>query len=790
MSYRIMLVILALAHIAFCGNELINPGLETDADGNLPGWQSFNADNPLRVVQDTVQEGKCAVYGENTGGKRSFGIRQVVKYDKPSMDPVVFGGWSKCENVMSSHDYCIYLDIYFEDGTNAWGVSAWWTTGTHGWEYAVNCYWPKKNIREIRYFVLMRNTTDSKVWFDNLELSRDDPGVRMRVIELQSLAPIRSDIVKIQSSFFHRGISYTARLVDADGKTLKETNGKGPRFDWLVDMPKNAAKLVIDANRTDDDGKFISSTIEKDLKDFWQRKLPENPVKDGYRVWTADSMTNISALTYPAADAPKAISLELAKAERESAQILVTAGPKPLPAVNVELPVLKNAAGEPLKGELKWERVGYIPRIKPHEYSASTGYHATEYWIPDPLLPAQEFMVPANGTQGVWLTVHADREAVAGDYSGNATIVIGTEKVILPIRVTVFDFALPQTFSYPTAFSLMDGYLFRTYGDGDRNETRRKAWDIMLDHRLNPDDISRTTPPRIDDLLYAQKRGMNRFNILNLVPQPTDPKRLWVCFASKNDYTDALFEEFQRRLDPYVAELRKHGLTKYAYAYGFDERGSDYYPIMARIHKMFKERYPDVAFFTTSQMYNSLKRNPKRTDCYANDWYCPQTRAYDLELSDKLREKGHQVWWYTCCSPKHPFANIATTEYPFIEGRLLAWMGYLYRADGFLYWHVNWWQNARRFDETTCYQLDFTVASVKSMPGDGQLLYPGANQPLPSIRLANIRDGSEDYDYLTLCGASSREECSRLIKTLTDFSRDPALLRQMRRQIANKITQK
>ena len=67
------------------------------------------------------------------------------------------------------------------------------------------------------------------------------------------------------------------------------------------------------------------------------------------------------------------------------------------------------------------------------------------------------------------------------------------------------------------------------------------------------------------------------------------------------------------------------------------------------------------------------------------------------------------------------------------------------------------------------------------------LLYPGANQPLPSIRLANIRDGSEDYDYLTLCGISSREECSRLITNLKEFSRDPALLRQMRRQIAGKI---
>ncbi|MBR4369523.1 MAG: hypothetical protein IKS92_00635, partial [Victivallales bacterium] len=82
MSYRIMLAILALAHIAFCGNALINPGLEADADGKLPGWESFNADNPLRIVQDVVQEGKTAVYGENTGGKRSFGIRQVFKYDK------------------------------------------------------------------------------------------------------------------------------------------------------------------------------------------------------------------------------------------------------------------------------------------------------------------------------------------------------------------------------------------------------------------------------------------------------------------------------------------------------------------------------------------------------------------------------------------------------------------------------------------------------------------------------------------------------------------------------------
>ncbi len=790
MSYRIISSVV-LATLLLQANELINPGLEANEDGNLPGWLIFHAENPYKVVRDVVQEGKCAVFGETTPEKRVFGIKQVIQYDKPSMAPVIFGGWSKCENVTTARDYCVYLDIFYEDGTPQWGVSAYWMTGTHDWEYALNCFRPKKPIKEIQFFALMRHSTGhSRVWFDNLELTRDDPGVRLQPIEFDSLAPYRPDSVKIHSAFFNTGVTYKAQLVDGQAKKLLETQGQGPRFEWTVEMPQNAEKLVITASRKGNDGTIVNGTIESPVKNIRQRMLLQNPVKEGFRVWTADSMTNVSPLTYPTADAPKAISLELAKAEYESAQILVTAGASTLPSVNVELPILRNMAGEPLKGELKWERVGYLPRIKPHESGLESGYDDSEYWMPDPLLPAREFSVPANATQGVWLTVHAAREAKAGVYEGTATIVIGANRTAVPIRVTVFDFALPKTFSYPTAFCLMDGFLFRTYSDGDRNETRRRAWDIMLEHRLNPDDISRTEPPRIEDLLYARERGMNRFNILNLVPKPSNPKSLWVCYSETSDYTDELFEDFQRRLDPYVAELRKHDLTKYAYAYGFDERGEEYYAIMDRIHKMFKERYPDVAFFTTSRMYQDLKKDPTRTDCYANDWYCPLTSKYDLGLSDTLRTKGHQVWWYTCCGPKHPYANFATTEYPFIEGRLLAWMSYLYKADGFLYWHVNCWKNAKRFDESTCYQADFVVVSVLSMPGDGQLLYPGATAPLPSIRLANIRDGSEDYDYLTMCGESSRKECAKLIKSMTDYSRNPALLRQMRHEVAKRIAGK
>ena len=65
----------------------------------------------------------------------------------------------------------------------------------------------------------------------------------------------------------------------------------------------------------------------------------------------------------------------------------------------------------------------------------------------------------------------------------------------------------PDIFGLETAYSVMDGFIRKLYPD-DFKAKKREAWDIMLDHRLNPDDISRTSPPEIEDLVYARRRGM------------------------------------------------------------------------------------------------------------------------------------------------------------------------------------------------------------------------------------------------------------------------------------------
>ena len=48
------------------------------------------------------------------------GLWRTFTYDKPSAEPIVFSGESRCEGVTEGQ-YCIYLDLWYDDGTPVWG---------------------------------------------------------------------------------------------------------------------------------------------------------------------------------------------------------------------------------------------------------------------------------------------------------------------------------------------------------------------------------------------------------------------------------------------------------------------------------------------------------------------------------------------------------------------------------------------------------------------------------------------------------------------------------------------
>ena len=74
---------------------------------------------------------------------------QEVVYDKPSKAPVFFSGMSRSTDACAP-DYCIYLDMWYDDGTPVWGVRAEWTQGTHDWERTAGAFVPPNRSRKSR----------------------------------------------------------------------------------------------------------------------------------------------------------------------------------------------------------------------------------------------------------------------------------------------------------------------------------------------------------------------------------------------------------------------------------------------------------------------------------------------------------------------------------------------------------------------------------------------------------------------------------------------------------------
>ena len=686
-------------------------------------------------------------------GPVKSGLWKEFVYGNPDTVPVVYGGESRAWDVAVS-DYCVYLDIYYTDGSVTWGERADFDQGTHGWQKVCGAFVPKKPVKRIEMHALCRRGSEkSRAEFRDFYLERRE-GRGERLYETRrSRRP----------------------YADEDEIFFSEFNGREKVHKYETVPAAPGIRNILTGC--------------------------------GSAVWTAGSMRRVLPGDMPSeADlaAERKLVFDIAKRGTGSAQILVSTSPDTeLENVTLELPALRNRDGKVLKGRLAWHRVGYIPRggrlfYHPQSPAFSAG------WMADPLLPPKPFRVRKGATQALWVDVCADADAESGVYTGTAEVLsAGVEKQRVEISVRVRNFSLPQTFGLDTAMGLMDGFLRETYPETWKT-VRRQAQDLMLDHRLNPDDISRTVLPELDDLEHARKRGMSGFTLLNIVPEPENPRQKWVCYAAPGKvFNDTFYPAFKKRLEPYMKELRARGLVKYARLYGFDERGREYYKGLHRLCGSLKADFPDLAVLTTGLMYNDidavwpkfLAGEAKLDEFIVTDIYCPLSSRWKADISEYLRGKGKLVYWYTCGGPRWPYANFANYDYPLPEGRIvLGFQTHLFRADGYLFWHVNFWNGPGNapLDDGDVFFPHWLDRNQITSPGDGILLYPGKDSVYPSIRLAQLRDGVQDYEWLELaekkCGRAAVDAVSRkVIRSLTDFTRDPAVICAAQSEIGDMI---
>jgi hypothetical protein len=272
-------------------------------------------------------------------------------------------------------------------------------------------------------------------------------------------------------------------------------------------------------------------------------------------------------------------------------------------------------------------------------------------------------------------------------------------------------------------------------------------------------------------------------------------------------------EERAKHNDPQIAAIRKlydrvkaRGWLPRAYVYCHDEIGKEHYDIAHELYAALKKEMPSLRLMQTFYKDSPI---PALDDVL--DIWAPVTARYRKDEMQPQQAKGDEVWWYVCCGPGKPFANLMI-EWPGLDHRILLWQTWKYGVTGFLYWSLDCfrdnWKAEPRWPEGQWDAATFVNAQGGRHHGDGQLLYPGPDrQPLSSIRLENFRDGLEDYEYLWLLrdavaklkakgGADPQlladaEKAlaidDAVVKDLTHFTQDVTVLRRAKAGLAGLI---
>ena len=437
-------------------------------------------------------------------------------------------------------------------------------------------------------------------------------------------------------------------------------------------------------------------------------------------------------------------------------------------------------------------------------------------WWPDPILEYLDRTdVKGKDIQGFWVRVNCPRDQCAGTYRGTLRVTGmkngKAELAEVPFAVRVNGFEVPWGSPLPMAITFAPGPSTQHASEAQLREAEKlrkdpespvNAWkrrelewgDFLADYYITMDN------------LYHRGNGKDKGIHFDVLRRLREQGRLgpfnlgyWNYPRTLNEADKTKWrEETLGRLRACHDRARELGILDKAYIYGCDEISSNMFANVRWAAEELKRAFPDVPISTTAYDHDFGVGSPLG----AIDWFTPLTPKFDPAKAAASRKAGHQVWWYVCCGPRTPYANMFI-ECPAIEGRLL--MGALtakYRPDGFLYYEITLWNSVRPISGKSAF-TDWTARSWTNYNGDGSWTCCGPDgTPLPTVRLENFRDGLEDYAYVlelerrlkahpdAACAAEARRLIAvpdSVMVSRTQFTDDPSAVYRWRDRMADLI---
>jgi hypothetical protein len=476
--------------------------------------------------------------------------------------------------------------------------------------------------------------------------------------------------------------------------------------------------------------------------------FPEPAGSKGYRVNVVSPLEKVFRDDDFSASVRSDAELAAARNEHESLQLVVEAPWRSVTVEHVRISGLHGPGGAVIPASAaKWERVDYIRTTVTPPYFAERGLAS----YPDPLLPAGPFIVAANSRTPLWITLKTPKDCPPGEYTGTITLTPkGHEATVVPVRLTVWDFALADETHLRTMTWLSPGTLRQWYGldespEGEQKlaEALRNYQDCLLEHRLGPGgEVADRVPVGEDGrfdfravdatLQRLVDRGMNAF-IMGTAPN--------LARAKQTRYTPEFTRQFTNMLAAYSGHLRERGWLDRAYVYVYDEAPKAAWPEVKKIDQAIRAAAPHVPILQCLNEPEGVRELTGFADVF--DVYVGQYHRAGVAESQR---KGAEVWLAVCAYPvDHPNFFV---EYPLLDLRVTPWICWKYRANGFEYWSATSWGINGRSEGGRWPEVPWVAHAFGRYNGDGYLLYPGADlKPYSSIRFEALRDGLEDYEY-------------------------------------------
>ncbi len=564
-------------------------------------------------------------------------------------------------------------------------------------------------------------------------------------------------------------------------------------------------------------------------------------------LWWASSGWKVSQTRSMPHRTGNALELRLAANETEAVQLVVCPA-NALPDFIATGSALAGPDGATIAREqVEVLRVGYVPVDRRTDHWGVPGM-----W-PDPLPPFKG-PIPLVGclNQPLWIRVHAPKGTPPGDYRGTISLSATGYAAEVPLRVHVYGFELPDRMSCSTAFGFSVGNVNR-YQKLETPEQQRdvleKYWGSFAAHHITPYDPTPNVDPKVEwvKLQPGQGKDLPEADRALLEANALTPVFDWTAWdAEMQRVVDAYhFCSFRLGLPgmggsevqgfkpgtreralaytnycrAWQEHLREKGWLDMAYVYWVDEPAQPEYPFVKAGFEELKQAAPDIRRMLTEQPEPGLRGGP-------NLW-CPVTGSYKHEKTLEYRKAGDRFWWYVCTGPKMPFCGLFI-DHAATDLRVWLWQTWKYEIEGILIWQSNLWTTGTAYpnapqnpyEDPMSWMQGYGTKPGEKKPwgnGDGRFMYPpeaaaDANPksavldgPVDSIRWEMLRDGIEDYEYLSLLKRMAEKQAADLSKSqrkrvekllvvpdkitsnLKDFTKDPAPVEKRRDEIARAI---